>query len=294
MTCSVPVFRFAPSPNGELHLGHALSALLNHQLAQQMGGRLLLRIEDIDSSRCSAASCQGIFDDLDWLGVSWQPEVRYQAAHLADYAQVLDHLQRQGLIYRCFASRSEIAAAARQWGFARDPDGAPVTPGVWRGASLERVEEALAAQKPFAWRLDMARALAHVADLIWHEWDEALFFATGAPRISYQRIRAAPQAWGDVVLARRDVPASYHLAAVMDDAVQHITHIVRGQDLFHATSVHRVLQALMGYNPPLYHHHRLILGGDGRKLSKSLRSTSLRALRAQGLSAQDIRQLVGL
>jgi len=219
------VFRFAPSPNGYLHLGHAYSALLNHEMAQGAGGRLLLRIEDIDAERCRPEYEAAIYEDLQWLGVSWQQPARRQSEHLDDYAAALARLEGERLVYPSFESRSEIGAL-------------------------------VAGQ-------------------------------TGV-------VTLAPQLWGDVVLARKDAPASYHLAVAVDDALQGVSDVVRGQDLFWSTSIHRVLQALLGLPEPTYHHHRLILDADGRKLSKSTQATSLRELRGRGTTAADIRRMVGL
>ena len=271
-----PVFRFAPSPNGYLHLGHALSALINADMAKAAGGRLLLRIEDIDETRCRPEYEAVIYDDLAWLGIEWEKPIRRQSEHYADYRTVLAELDAMGLIYRAYESRAEIARARAGY----DPDGAPLYPGRHNAmiAAAERARRADAGE-PYALRLDMAAAVARVGSLTWTE--------TGA-------ISANPAAWGDVVLARKDTPTSYHLAVVVDDAAQQITDVVRGCDLFHATSVHRLLQALLGFPSPRYHHHRLILDTAGRKLSKSTRATGLRELRAQGMTPAAIRKLVGL
>ena len=276
--------RFAPSPNGLLHLGHALSALLNDEAARRLGGQCLVRIEDIDQTRSTENNIASLRQDLGWLGLTWpQPEHR-QSQHLASYAEPLEYLKREGLVYRCFASRNEIAAALAQtsnWPF--DPDGTPLYPGLWRGASEQKISAALASGLPFAWRLDMARAVARIQQLHWVE--------TGAGQL--QNIPAHPLAWGDVILARKDIATSYHLAVVIDDAAQHISHVVRGRDLYHATSVHRLLQELLGLPAPLYHHHRLLLGPDGRKLSKSQDAMSLKALRDKGTRPRDILQMIG-
>lgn len=278
---SAAIFRFAPSPNGDLHLGHALSALENERMAQAIGGTLLLRIEDIDTLRCRPALIDAMIHDLDWLGIRFAPHPRRQSQHFPEYAAALAQLEAMGVLYRCFASRSQIAQAATG---DTDPDGAPLYPGLWRDAAPDAVADRLAANAPFAWRLDMAKAMALAGPLTWRELDEA----GGA-----HDIPARPQDWGDVVLARKDTPASYHLAVVCDDASQGVTHVVRGRDLYHATAVHRLLQTLLDLPAPLYRHHRLILGPDGRKLSKSIGSTSLRALRADGATPDDIRRKVG-
>jgi glutamyl-Q tRNA(Asp) synthetase len=286
---SRPVFRFAPSPNGYLHLGHALSALINFEMARAAGGRLLLRIEDIDRSRCRPEYEAAIYQDLAWLGISWEEPVRRQSAHFDDYRAALARLDRLGLLYPSFESRSEIAelVAAREalapW--PRDPDGAPLYPGDARALSLAERRRRMASGKPYALRLDMSAAIARTGPLNWSEIDFG-----GESRT----VAAAPAMWGDVVLARKDTPTSYHLAVVVDDARQGVTHVVRGQDLFQSTGVHRLLQALLELPAPHYHHHRLVLDADGQKLSKSTRATALRALRDGGASPADIRRMIGL
>jgi glutamyl-Q tRNA(Asp) synthetase len=286
-----PVFRFAPSPNGHLHLGHALSALLNADMARAAGGRLLLRIEDIDATRCRPEYEAAIYEDLRWLGLVWEEPVRRQSEHFADYRAALGKLDAMGLVYPSFESRAEIAAmvAAKEatalW--PRDPDGAPLYPGAAKTMSDAERAERVASGAPYALRLDMQAALAGVPRLTWSE--------TGAgPACETGTIAADPAAWGDVILARKDTPTSYHLAVVVDDAAQGATDVVRGRDLFQATSVHRLLQALLGLPEPRYHHHRLLTDAGGVKLSKSTRSTGLRELRAQGLTPADIRRIAGL
>lgn len=279
-----PVFRFAPSPNGYLHLGHALSALLNADRARAAGGRLLLRIEDIDISRCRPEYETTIYEDLAWLGLTWERPVRRQSEHFADYGAALGTLDAMGLIYPSFESRAEIAAlaAARetQGSRPRDPDGAPLYPGNAKFLTQAERDARMASGALYALRLDMAAAVRRIGPLTWSE--------------SGSEQAADPAAWGDVVLARKDAPASYHLAVTVDDAAQGVTDVVRGQDLYHATSVHRLLQALLGLPPPRYHHHQLILDAEGRKLSKSTKATALRELRAQGATPADIRKDVGL
>jgi len=281
------VFRFAPSPNGYLHLGHALSALINLDMARAAGGRLLLRIEDIDATRCRPEYEVAIREDLAWLGVVWEEPVRRQSACFDDYRAALARLEAAGLIYASFESRAEIArmVAERGTDWPRDPDGAPLYPGSAKHLSDAERRERMERGEPFALRLDMTRAVARAGRLSFVETD-----AAGAPT----PVAIDPMRWGDVVLARKEVPTSYHLAVVVDDALQGITHVVRGQDLFAATAVHRLLQRLLGLPMPRYHHHRLILDAKGRKLSKSTRATALRSLRAAGLSAADIRKTVGL
>src|ERR1043165_830815 len=285
-----PVFRFAPSPNGHLHLGHALSALLNAEMARAAGGRLLLRIEDIDATRCRPEYERAILDDLAWLGIAWEEPVRRQSDHLDAYGEALAQLEAQGLVYPSFESRAEIARlvaerdAKAPW--PRDPDGAPLYPGNAKRLGAEE-RAARMASEPYALRLDMHAALERTGALTWVE--------AGADRQdAHDTLMAQPQAWGDVVLARKETPTSYHLSVVVDDALQGVTHVVRGLDLQPATGVHRVLQALLGLPAPLYHHHRLILDAEGRKLSKSTRATGLRELRAGGATPADIRRLAGL
>jgi glutamyl-Q tRNA(Asp) synthetase len=284
-----PVFRFAPSPNGYLHLGHALSALLDFEMARAAGGRFLLRIEDIDATRCRPDYEAAIYQDLAWLGVAWEKPVRRQSEHLDDYRAAIARLSGMGLVYPSFESRSEIAmlAAARaQDGWPRDPDGAPIYPGTSKHLTPEERARRMASE-PHALRLDMAAAVARVGALQWIETGNGPHGESGS-------IAAAPGAWGDVVLARRQTPTSYHLSVVIDDAAQGVTHVVRGQDLFWATSVHRLLQALLALPVPVYHHHRLLLDAEGRKLSKTTRATGLRELRAQGLTPRDVRRMIGL
>jgi len=286
-----PIFRFAPSPNGYLHLGHALSALLNFDMARATGGRFILRIEDIDAVRCRPEYEQAIYEDLAWLGMTWEQPVRRQSEQIQDYRAALARLDAQGLLYPSFESRAEIAAlvAARErhGDWPRDPDGAPLYPG--RASDLDALERRrrLAAGGAHAVRLDMAQAVAKTGELSWTETGTGPAGESGI-------VAAAPERWGDVVLGRKELPTSYHISVVVDDARQGVTDVVRGQDLFWSTSVHRILQALLGLPAPVYHHHRLILDADGRKLSKSTRATALRELRAAGVTASDIRRMVGL
>ena len=286
-----PVFRFAPSPNGYLHLGHAYSALLNFDLARQTGGRFLLRIEDIDPTRCKPAFEAAIYEDLAWLGIAWETPVRRQSLHLADYRDAIEKLSAQGLVYPGFESRAEIAKLVAQreangrW--PRDPDGAPLYPGVAKSLSPQERARLLESGAPYALRLDMAAARGRAGDLGWIEHGEGPHGETGA-------VAARPEAWGDVILARKETPTSYHLSVAIDDALQGVTDVVRGQDLFWSTSVHRLLQALLGLAQPAYRHHRLILDGSERKLSKSTKATGIRELRAGGATPAEIRRLVGL
>ncbi|PST17913.1 tRNA glutamyl-Q(34) synthetase GluQRS [Rhizobium sp. JAB6] len=282
-----PKFRFAPSPNGPLHLGHALSAILNHDMAAEAGGDFLLRIEDIDQARCTPDFEKGIYTDLSWLGLSWQQPVRRQSEHFAAYQAALQTLIARGLVYPAFLTRGEVKsrvaafeADGKSW--PRDPDGTPLYPPDDRERSDAERQRLLASGMKHAWRLDMEKALATVDEpLHWQESGDGTILAN-------------PAAWGDVVLSRSDAPSSYHLSVVVDDAVQGITHVVRGLDLFHATSIHRLLQTLFGLPEPLYHHHRLVLGEDGKKLSKSMRDTGIAEWRRQGLSSVELRRRIGL
>jgi glutamyl-Q tRNA(Asp) synthetase len=286
-----PIFRFAPSPNGYLHLGHALSAFINADMAATAGGRLLLRIDDIDEARCRSEYEAAIYEDLAWLGLRWEQPVWRQSEHYDDYRAALRRLDARGLVYPSFESRAEIAVmvAARdaKGSWPRDPDGVPLYPGTAKTMRPAERARRMAMAEPYALRLDMQAALACTGHLNWHESGEGRRGESGT-------VAADPAAWGDVVLARKDAPASYHLAVVVDDAAQAITDVVRGRDLFYATSVHRLLQALLGLPAPLYQHHRLILDADGKKLSKSSAATSLRELRAAGATPADIRRRVGL
>lgn len=294
MTDKPPRFRFAPSPNGELHLGHAYSALRTWDLAARAGGEVLLRIEDIDTARTREHFVDGIYDDLAWLGLSWPEPVRRQSEHFDDYRAATRTLQAAGLLYPCSASRKQIAAAVADLSdWPTDPDGAPLYPGRARIAGEHSEEIQLLKGEPgagTALRLDMDRALATLpapsaAALSFTAWDGA---DTRTQRT------AKPAAWGDAVIVRKDTPTSYHLAVVVDDALQGITHVTRGKDLEAATDLHVLLQHVLGLPTPLYHHHNLITDSAGRKLSKSLKDTSLRHLRTEGWTPADVRNAVGL
>ncbi|HZR76868.1 tRNA glutamyl-Q(34) synthetase GluQRS [Bradyrhizobium sp.] len=286
-----PVFRFAPSPNGYLHLGHAFSALLNADLARESGGGFLLRIEDIDPARCRPEFETAIDEDLAWLGLSWEKPVRRQSEHFAEYRAALEELTALGLVYPSFESRTEvarlIAEREKEAPWPRDPDGAPLYPGSARLLSAEERQRLLKSGAPFALRLDMAAACARVGKLCWTERGEGPAGEAGT-------ITADPAAWGDVIIARKETPTSYHLSVVVDDALQGITEVVRGQDLFWATSVHRLLQELLALPQPTFRHHRLIRDAAGQKLSKSTDATGLRELRARGVTAAEIRRRIGL
>ncbi len=279
-----PVFRFAPSPNGQLHLGHALSALLNRDLARAAGGRFLVRIEDIDPGRSKRGFEAQIFDDLAWLGIDWEKPVRRQSEHLHEHRLALDFLNRRGVLYPCFCTRGDIRAASSAG--PKDPDGAPIYPGTCRHLTAAERAQRISRNEPYVLRLDMARALSFLrTPLVWTESGDGE---------TEQEVEADPGAWGDVVLARRDVATSYHLAVTVDDAAQGVTHVVRGKDLYHATSVHRLLQEMLDLRAPVYRHHRIILGKDGKKLSKSDGAESLRVMRGTGMAPADIRRLLKL
>ena len=256
---SHPVFRFAPSPNGYLHLGHAYSALLNARMAEEQGGRLLLRIEDTDESRARPEFTAAIFEDLAWLGLSWEEPVRIQSQHFADYEAKLARLWEMKAIYPCFCSRKQAQVLT-----SRDPDGQPHYAGHCRSLSPDEARQRIASGMIHGWRVDMARA-------------------------------ADPEAavWGDVVIAKRWVGSSYHIAVVTDDALQGVTHVVRGKDIEPATPLHMLLQRLLGLPTPHYHHHDLIRDDSGQKLAKSRGSPTLRQLRQEGVSAAAIRKQLG-
>jgi glutamyl-Q tRNA(Asp) synthetase len=279
---TVPVLRFAPSPNGSLHLGHAYSALINERIAAEISGRVLLRIEDLDRTRCKPQLERAIIDDLAWLGLRFPASPRRQSEHGDDYAAALAQLDRQDLVYPCFCSRSEVTCASAG---KLDPDGAPLYPGTCRALSPAEARDRRARGDKAAFRLDMRRAIdAGPAHLSWTEYGE------GAIPVQHP---AVPEVWGDVVLRGRDLAASYHLAVVVDDALQGVTDVVRGRDLLAATAVHRLLQALLGLAEPRYRHHRLILDQTGEKLSKSRQSWSLAELRATGLAPGEVRAALG-
>lgn len=269
--------RFAPSPTGYLHLGHAFSALTAFDMARAEGGRLLLRIEDLDRGRCRPEYETAIYEDLTWLGISWEPEVRRQSEHMAEYQAALETLIARGLVYRCFRTRKEIAEAITS-----APHGAGEA--AFHGQALPQAEEAerLARGESFAWRLSQERARAALGAAL-----DGLGFEdeTGA-------VRAKPEAHGDVILARKEFPASYHLASVWDDALQGVTHVIRGEDLREAAHLHALLQALLGLPAPRYHHHRLILGADGKRLAKRDLAATLRSLREAGKTPADVRAMI--
>lgn len=269
------ISRFAPSPTGRLHLGHACSALLAHDFARAAGGRFVLRIEDIDATRCRAEHVAGILEDLQWLGLSWDEAPVFQSARLPLYAEALARLAAQGLTYPCFCTRARIAAEiAASAAAPHGPDG-PLYPGTCRHLSDEERARRIAAGEPHAWRLDVASAAALAGPLDWHDEQAGT-------------VPATPEIHGDVVLARKDAPTSYHLAVTVDDAAQQISDVVRGEDLFAATHVHRLLQALLDLPTPRYHHHRLLTDANGERLAKRAGAPSLASMRAAGVDAGEL------
>ena len=275
------VVRFAPSPNGHLHLGHAYSALMNQLIARETAGRLLVRMEDIDTTRCRPEFEAAICEDLAWLGLAWERPVRRQSEHLADYAAALENLERRALVYPCFCSRGDImAVVSPRPSWPTDPDGTPLYAGTCKHMSPKERERRLAAGEKASYRLDMERALrATDQSPTWTEYRER-----GAPVAQ----AASPAVWGDAVLARKDIATSYHIAVVVDDAAQGITDVVRGEDLFQATSLHRMLQDLLDLPAPAYHHHHLLRDGAGQKLAKSMRAKSLRSFRQEGRTREEV------
>ncbi|MDP3632013.1 tRNA glutamyl-Q(34) synthetase GluQRS [Phenylobacterium sp.] len=273
--------RFAPSPTGLLHRGHAFSALTAHDAARAAGGRFLLRIEDIDATRCRPAFETAIYEDLAWLGLEWEQPARRQSEHLTEYQAAIERLAERGLLYRCFRTRKEIAEA-----IASAPHG---TMDTWRGSPLPSDEEArrLAAGETFAWRLSLDAALAQAGPLTFTEEGSGPNGETGL-------IPARPELGGDVVLARRDVGVAYHLAVTLDDALQGVTHVIRGQDLFEATHVQRLLQALLDLPTPVYRHHRLLTGPDGKRYAKRDHAQTLAELRTAGVTPEQLRAEMGL
>ena len=285
-TSPLPTLRFAPSPNGYLHLGHAYCALQNERVAAKLGAQLLLRIENIDLDRCRRDYEAAIFEDLSWLGLSWQEPVRRQSEHFSDYACALEDLTGRGLLFPCFCSRADIARAvnaASDW--PRDPDGTPLYPGTCKHMGADERAQRLASGQHEALRINMDEALAAAGmRLGWCEYGE---------EDESRDVTAEPALWGDAVIGRRDIPTSYHIAVVVDDHIQGVTDVVRGQDLFNATSLHRLLQALLGYDAPRYRHHKLLRDKGGEKLSKSTRAKAIRSLRNEGVSPMELRRRLG-
>lgn len=279
MTEKEIVTRFAPSPTGYLHLGHAYSAIFAHDQAKDKGGRFLLRIEDIDKGRCRPDFVDAIFEDLAWLGLTWEDDVRHQTDHLEDYRRALEPLIERDLVYPCFCTRKEIQAEVAAAGHApHGPDG-PLYPGTCRNLGEMERKARMGHGNEYALRLDMDLALNEVGDLFWQD------------RMKGRQKLVAEQ-FGDVVLARKDTPTSYHLAVTLDDHLQGVTLVTRGEDLFPSTHVHRLLQALLGLNVPDYHHHGLLVGDDGKRFAKRDKSVTIRSLREEGHSPKFVRKLV--
>lgn len=265
------ITRFAPSPTGYLHLGHAYSALF----AAKRGQRFLLRIEDIDQGRCRAQYIDAIYEDLRWLGLHWETPVRIQSQHLKDYQRALGHLQDQELLYPCFCTRKDIQSEIERAGGApHGPDG-QLYPGSCRHLSPTERADKIAAGTPYALRLDMTKAMTQAGLLYWHDAEKG-------------KQQATPEIFGDVVLARKDTPTSYHLSVTLDDHLQGVTLVTRGEDLFFASHVHRLLQALLDLDTPAYHHHGLLVGKDGKRYAKRDKSLTLRSLRESGISADEL------
>lgn len=289
MTSSFPraVVRFAPSPNGYLHLGHAYSALTNGLLAQEIGARVLVRLENIDTTRCRPEYERAVLEDLFWLGLRWERPVWRQSEHFGDYAEALGRLERRGLVYPCFCSRGDImAAVASRPDWPCDPDGTPLYPGTCKHLSAEARARHFANGERASYRLDMDRALAALdGPLTWNE------YRGGTSRMEH---RATPAVWGDAVLSRKDIATSYHIAVVVDDAGQGVTDVVRGEDLFMATHLHRLLQHLLHLPAPNYHHHKLLRDSAGQKLAKSLRAKPLRTFRQEGETLDAVLARIGL
>jgi glutamyl-Q tRNA(Asp) synthetase len=269
MTPALTVTRFAPSPTGYLHLGHVRSAFEGWQAARRDGGRFLLRLEDIDQTRCREEFATAIIEDLSWLGLLWDSPVRRQSEHFDDYRRALDRLEALGVLYPCFCTRREIRDEIARAGGAPQGEAGPIYPGICRNLGRRERADRMAGGADYALRLDLSAAIARTGLLEWSE--------------DGRRIAAKPEAQGDVVLARKDVPASYHLAVTVDDALQGVTLVTRGADLFAATHVHRVLQALLGLPTPVYRHHPLLTDAVGRRLAKRDHALTVRAMRAAGM-----------
>ncbi|MGE4350869.1 MAG: tRNA glutamyl-Q(34) synthetase GluQRS [Bdellovibrionales bacterium] len=278
------VTRFAPSPTGLLHLGHAASALFAFDRARQQNGTFLLRIEDIDPVRCKEPFIQAIEEDLQWLGLDWPTPVRCQSRHLSDYQKALQKLRSMGVLYPCYCTRKEVQAEAAAAGHAPHiaPDGGEglLYPGTCRRLTEKQRRELESSRQP-VWRLDMQKALSMTGELSWTDERTGL-------------VKAKPERFGDVVLARKDVPTSYHLSVVVDDALQGVTCVTRGEDLFQVTDIHCLLQALLDLPTPTYHHHTLLVDSSGRRLAKRDHSLTLRALREQGATPDEVRQKIPL
>jgi glutamyl-Q tRNA(Asp) synthetase len=285
------VTRFAPSPTGRLHLGHAFSALSAFDAARATGGKFLLRIEDIDATRVRAEFEQAIYDDLGWLGLSWDKDVRRQSDHLDDYAAAIERLQKLGVVYRCFLTRREIAeqAASAPHVSGEGPDGivymGPATP-----MSADEEATRIARGESYAWRLSMR----YSQDLLGEEFARLVFVEQSGGSNAERTIAVHPESHGDVIVGRKDTPASYHIAVTHDDALQGVTHVIRGEDLRSSTHVHVLLQHLLGWQTPIYRHHRLLTGPDGKRYAKRDQSLTLASLRAEDVTPEQIRERIGL
>jgi len=297
MPQSRPRIRFAPSPNGRLHLGHAYSALYAARIADALNGDFLLRIEDIDVGRCRSEFVEGIYEDLKWLGLSWETPVRRQSEHFSDYEGALKKLRALDVVYPCFATRREIEQVITESGidaerWPRDPDGALLYPGIYKEMDPQERNRLMWEGRSFAWRLDIEKATNLATDKA--GGPITFMEEEGSPSGKTGRQQIKPELFGDVVIARKDVPTSYHLSVVVDDALQNITHVTRGRDLYPATYIHRLLQVLLDLPEPLYRHHRLIEDGAGRRLSKSAKDMGLKDLRSAGKTPADILKMIGI
>lgn len=280
-TLPTQIFRFAPSPSGYLHLGHAYSALFSWTQAQKHNARFILRIEDIDTTRCRKEFTEAIYEDLSWLGFEWRDPPRNQSEHMDDYQRALKKLEDQDLLYPCFCTRKEIQNEVQQSGRApHGPDGL-IYPGTCRNLSTTERKKRIAQGDSYALRLNTAQACALAGELYWHDERKG-------------KVRATPEIFGDVVLARKDIHTSYHLSVTVDDALQNISCITRGTDLFEATHIHRLLQALLKLPVPTWHHHDLLHDEEGNRLAKRHNALAIRELRKQGKSPEDIRMMVGI
>jgi glutamyl-Q tRNA(Asp) synthetase len=273
---AVRVTRFAPSPTGYLHLGHAYSAQFAHDAARFCGGRFLVRIEDIDAGRCRPEFADAIFDDLNWLGLDFERPVRRQSEHLHVYERAIEWLAEEGLVYPCFCTRKQVKAEVEEAGRApHGPSGEPIYPGTCRHLSLDERRVRMERGEPYAWRLDVGASLERTGPLSWFDCRAGL-------------IEADPMSLGDIVLGRKDVRTSYHLAVTIDDALQGVTLVTRGEDLFHATHIHRLLQAVLGLKTPRYYHHNLLVDRAGQRMSKRNRAVTLRHFRDTGHRVEDL------
>jgi glutamyl-Q tRNA(Asp) synthetase len=281
MSSDAVVTRFAPSPTGFLHLGHAYAAIFAENQAKQAGGRFILRIEDIDKGRCKAEFEEAIYEDLEWLGLQWEQPVRRQSENIASYAEALEQLDKLGLIYPCFCTRGQIKAEIDRAGGAPHGLEGPIYPGTCRQLNKDECAGRIDNGETPALRLDMAKAHKISGALSWQD------------KIHGDRAAKLDE-FGDIVLARKDIPTSYHLSVTVDDALQGVTLVTRGEDLADASGIHRLLQALLGYTPPIYHHHPILTDDNGKRFAKRDQSVTLRALRATGKTPQDIRTMVGL